>query len=225
VAGYRSLVTPARVLSVILVVYAVFTVVVVLSDLAELTLINRIVGDPGSVTHAETDASDQRQALLALVDVLCLLGIGVLFLVWFRLAYRNLPALGVESPRFSSGWAVGAWFVPFLNLVRPKQIMDEIWLNSDPLPAQPAANSMRQRVPLMLHCWWALVILGGVIGWIAFNLDRNATTPEQIQDASAMTMVSDSVYLPLTILAYLVVADVTRRQEARAVRLATGRPA
>jgi hypothetical protein len=58
----------------------------------------------------------------------------------FRRAYRNLPALGAESPRFSSGWAVGAWFVPFLNLVRPKQIMDDIWRASDPaLPAHPGA--------------------------------------------------------------------------------------
>jgi hypothetical protein len=48
------------------------------------------------------------------------------FLVWFHRAYTNLPALGIEPLPYATGWTIGAWLVPLLNLVRPKQIMDTI---------------------------------------------------------------------------------------------------
>jgi hypothetical protein len=34
--------------------------------------------------------------------------------------------------RWSAGWAIGAWFVPVLSLVRPKAILNDIWRASDP---------------------------------------------------------------------------------------------
>lgn len=124
-ATYRPLVRPARTLFFLFAVTLVLTVVALLSDSAELNLLGRIVEDPASVSAAEANASDQRQGVIGLLQLLVYLGTVVAFLVWFRRAYRNLPALGAESLRFSSGWAVGAWFVPFLNLVRPKQLADE----------------------------------------------------------------------------------------------------
>ena len=54
------------------------------------------------------------------------------FLVWLHRAWTNLLALGREPLPYSPGWAVGAWLVPFLNLVRPKRMMDIVWRGSDP---------------------------------------------------------------------------------------------
>ena len=54
---------------------------------------------------------------------------GVFFLFWFHRAYRNLPALGGDR-RYGTGWAIGSWFVPFLNAWRPKQIVNDIWRES-----------------------------------------------------------------------------------------------
>jgi Domain of unknown function (DUF4328)/Protein of unknown function (DUF2510) len=214
--AYRSLGTLAKTLFVLLVVGFVLGVIVVLSGWVELDLLGRIVADPGSVSTAEAEASDQRQALIALVDLLLWLGTAVVFIVWFRRAYRNLPALGVEAPRFSSGWAVGAWFVPFLNLVRPKQIMDDIWQASDPaLPARQSGAGIRPPVPFLLTAWWTMFIVTNLLAWYAFTLARDATSPEQLRTASAATFASDILYLPLTALAYQVIARVTRRQEAR----------
>jgi hypothetical protein len=224
--GYRPLVTPARTLFVLFAVILVLTVVALLSGWAELSMLGRMVEDPASVSPADADASDLRQGLIGLLQVLLYLGTGVAFLVWFRRAYRNLPTLGAESLRFSSGWAVGAWFVPFLNLVRPKQITDDIWRASDPaLPARPGAVWKQQRVPALLHWWWALFILSGLLGWAAFRSGLGATTPQELQTASAVTLTGDFLYLPLTILASQVVAQVTRRQEARASQLAASRTA
>lgn len=134
--AHKSLTTPARTLFVFFAATLVLTVVALLSGWIELRLLGRIVADPASVSSVEADASDRRQALIGMLQLLLYLGTVLAFLVWFRRAYRNLPILGAESLRFSNGWAVGAWFVPFLNLVRPKQLADDIWRASDPaLPA------------------------------------------------------------------------------------------
>jgi Domain of unknown function (DUF4328)/Protein of unknown function (DUF2510) len=222
--AYRSPVPPARVLFVLFAVTLLLTVAAVLSGWAELSLLGRVVEDPASVGPAEAAASDRRQALIGLLQLLLYLGTVVVFLVWFRRAYRNLPALGAESLRFSGGWAVGAWFVPFLNLVRPKQLADDIWRASDPaLPPQPGAAWKQQRVPPLVHWWWALFVASNLLGWAAFRLGQDATTAEGLRTGSAITLAGDVLDLPLTILALWLVAQVTRRQEARAAQLAARR--
>jgi Protein of unknown function (DUF2510)/Domain of unknown function (DUF4328) len=101
--AYRSLVPPARVLLVLFAATLVLTVAALLSGWVELSLLGRIVEDPASVGPAQADASDQRQALIGLLQLLLYLGTVVAFLVWFRRAYRNLPTLGTESLRYAGG--------------------------------------------------------------------------------------------------------------------------
>lgn len=43
----------------------------------------------------------------------------VFFLIWLNRSYKNLTPLGAQDLAYSSGWAVGYWFIPFVNLVRP----------------------------------------------------------------------------------------------------------
>jgi hypothetical protein len=223
-ATYQPLLTPARTLYFMFAVTLVLTVIALLSDWAELSLLGRILEDPASVSPAEANASDQRQGVIGLLQLLLYLGTVVAFLVWFRRAYSNLPALGAESLRFSSGWAVGAWFVPFLNLVRPKQLADDVWRASDPtLPAQVGAAWKQQRVASLLHWWWALFIASNLVGWASLRLGLDATTPEELQTVSAVTLAGDFLDLPLTILALWMVAQVSRRQETRTAQLVASR--
>jgi Domain of unknown function (DUF4328) len=114
--------------------------------------------------------------------------------------------------------------VPFLNLVRPKQLADDIWRASDPAPPpQPGAAWKRQQVASLLHWWWALFIASNLLGWAAFRLGQDATTPKELQTGSAITLAGDFLDLPLTILACWLVAQVTRHQETRSAQLAARR--
>ena len=54
----------------------------------------------------------------------------VLFLMWKHRASKNLAPLGVSNQRFSPRWAVAYYFIPILNLFRPYQAMEEIYLRS-----------------------------------------------------------------------------------------------
>ncbi|MEO5838213.1 MAG: DUF4328 domain-containing protein [Acidimicrobiales bacterium] len=77
---------------------------------------------------------------------------GIVFVIWFQRCYKNSQALGTANLRFSSGWAAGAWFVPFLHFVRPKQIADAIWKSTDPAaPAQQGSSWMVKKVPALMH--------------------------------------------------------------------------
>jgi len=69
---------------------------------------------------------------VSIFNLIVLIVTVIVFLICQHRAYNNLPPLGVPRPDFSSGWVVGSWFVPFLNLFRPYQIMKYIRDKSDP---------------------------------------------------------------------------------------------
>jgi hypothetical protein len=214
---YRPLGTLARVVVMLLAAYFVVTAIGVGSDWLELELINRVTEAQAAVTQAQLDATDARQNLIGILQLLIYLATGIMFIIWFRRAYRNLVAWGTESLRFEAGWTVGGWLVPFLNLVRPKQIMNDLWRATDPeLPVQPGIAWKQVRVPLLVHAWWLLFLLSLAVGVVASNLRGEASTLEEFGSASIVTLLSDALILPAAVLAFLVVNQITQRQRERA---------
>jgi len=104
----------------------------------EIQLLSR-ADSGGIVTMEQANANDIRQALVGLGQMAVYFATVVAFLMWMHRAHRNLPALGAQNLKYSPGWAVGGWFVPFLNLVRPYQVMGEIWRESKPVPRDELA--------------------------------------------------------------------------------------
>jgi hypothetical protein len=104
---------------VLLSVYFVVTAIGLVSDWLELELANRLVEDQAAVPPAELDASDARQGLIGILQVLIYLATGIVFIIWFRRAYRNLEAWGTKgcgsrlAGRSGDGWCPSSiWFVP-----------------------------------------------------------------------------------------------------------------
>lgn len=86
---------------------------------------------------------------------------GIPFIIWFHRAYKGLRLHGVET-RFSPGWAIGCWFVPFANWVLPGMIGDEIWR-----AGRPANEAVRTGSSWNLaRVWWALYIGSGLFGYV-----------------------------------------------------------
>jgi hypothetical protein len=127
----------------------------------------------------------------------------------------------MEPLPFAPGWAVGAWPVPFLNLVRPKQIMDTIWRGSD--PDRPPVDGFWSNgpVPVLVHLWWAVLLLSWLADRVLVTLLRNGSSSvEALRAASVGTLASDGLGLLLGLLCFELVRRATRRQQARAARLA-----
>jgi hypothetical protein len=92
---------------------------------------------------------------------------GICFIIWFRAAYRNLELAGIQL-RFSRGWSIGSWFVPFLNFVRPKHMANDFWRVSRFRAVRPGASVTPvdiagQPVSPLVHWWWGLYLAGGPV--------------------------------------------------------------
>lgn len=194
----------------------VLSIAAIVSGAFEARLLLKIESG-GFWTDAEIDANDTRQFIVGIAQLLLFIVTGIVWLVWFSRAYKNLPALGARNLRFKPGWAIGSWFVPFLNLVRPKAMTDDTWRASDPTaPAIQEGPYKGRRVSPVLHAWWALFIISQLLGRIVFRWAMAAETIEEIRSGNIAAMLADVIDVPLTVLALLVVLQITRRQEERA---------
>lgn len=97
--------------------------------------------------------------------VLC----AVAFLLWFYRAHEWVQMNGPRRLERSSGWAVGSFFVPFLNLVLPCIAMMDVWggshANAGPeAPGRPKRGSGSGLVLLWWFSFLGASILAGVAG-------------------------------------------------------------
>jgi hypothetical protein len=93
-----------------------------------------------------------------------------MFIPWFAMAYGNLRRLGVQHMRWSNGWAVGWWFVPIMNLFRPKQMANDVWRGSEQGADVGSERWRLLPVSPVVHWWWGLYLAGGAVAGIGSAL-------------------------------------------------------
>ncbi|QKG54175.1 DUF4328 domain-containing protein [Hymenobacter sp. BRD67] len=92
----------------------------------------------------------------------------IVLIMWLRRAYYNLHQLPDIHPDYSDGWAAGAWFVPFINFVRPFTIMREVWNGT-----QRAALGRILERPTILSWWWTIFVLRMIEGRVTAKFGSN----------------------------------------------------
>src|SRR4051812_15977015 len=99
----------------------------------------------------------------AAIIMLCLRLIFLtVFILWMRRAYHNLHKSGIKRLRYHESWAAAAWFVPGINLVRPRTIMKEIWDETQQaFYKNPHSDSRRDTI---IDYWWGFYLLAAVSG-------------------------------------------------------------
>ncbi|NQV06472.1 DUF4328 domain-containing protein, partial [bacterium] len=197
--------------------------IAVASDIAEFRLVGDLIRLPSRVTESTVTATDQRQTVIAFIQLAGTLVAGGLFIIWTRRAYRNLWGLGTRGMRFRPGWAVGSWLVPIINLFRPKQIVDDIHRASDPALPVGSMSWRGSPVPALFHVWWALWVVGGVIGTWA-GLQPQPTSLGEYRALTGVLAVLDAMQALAAIFAAWSVEVVTRRQEERALTVLSLKP-
>lgn len=218
-SSYSSPRNHARVASALLAGSVVVNAIAVASSIRHVVLWSRLIDDPGAVTVDQIQTTTDRQDAFGIIQLVFLLVVGISMIVWTRRVYRNLEPLGARSLRFGEGWAIGGWFVPFLNLVRPKQIVDDVWRASDPARSEREPQAWRDRqVSPLLHWWWGAWIASNLIGFVAQAQDE--ATADAARSQAIWLMVSDGAGVVASLLALAVVLRLTDRQIARADRLA-----
>jgi len=144
----------------------------------------------------------------------------IFFLIWLNKANKNLTPLGADYLEFSSGWAVGWWFVPFANLVKPFQVVREVWRESDPEIEEGTGflSNVASGAPGYMALWWGLWIVSNIFNNIAARASEASST-ESIQLSGAVFAASGATGVAAAVLAIMVVRDITQRQELRFARI------
>jgi hypothetical protein len=164
---------------------------------------------------------------VALLQFVVFIATAVAFLLWLHRAYRNLPALGATRLDTTPGWAVAYFFIPFVNLVKPFQVVREIWRESR-RGAEGGENfggvSSRTGTPALIGWWWAFWIIANVVGRVSDRAAVTAGTIEGMLLASWITIGSDALFVIAAVLAILVVKRIDEMQETEFGQMAAQSP-
>jgi hypothetical protein len=200
----------ARWATIFLLAALIVDVLTIGTDLGQMMAIDKYLdgrnGDAGAVT-----LWDDRQSLVALLEFLALLAGGILFIRWFHAAYRNVTSLAPAEVRFKPGWAIGAWFVPFLCLWRPKQIADEIWHVAELQPALADDRASSPGTTTLMTLWWATWIIGTFLGNFSGRLLFGDNTLADIRNHDKLDIAAGCLDIVAAVLAILVVRRITAR--------------
>lgn len=206
---FKTLETLTNALIFLLSSLILFSVINIYAEAKDISYLNSNV-DSGGVLYY--DGSSFESILIAfsgLFYIIIFFSSLIVYFIWVRQAYRNLASLQLKPAEFSSGWAIGSYFVPILNLFRPYTMMKEIWFGSQPknnLPDESEYEKIdRLTSTTFLKIWWTVFLINGSVGNYAFRLSIKAETASELIKSNWVGIVSDAVgiILSLTII-YLV---------------------
>jgi hypothetical protein len=151
--------------------------------------------------------------VLGLTAVAVYLATVVVFLMWLYRVSNNVAAFGKQTQN-SSGWAVGSFFVPIINLFVPYVSVKDIWSKSEPTGADATVYSYSP--PGFFPAWWGF--------WLASNITSNIYFRMTMAEASAEALatigiLSEVLSIAAAFFAIQVVREIERRQEERARNL------
>jgi len=206
-AAYHFLRDPSRLtkfLQQLLFVSILVACIALVDDLAEYVQVRT-----GKATPDQVVDNDPVQGIVGLLQSGLGLVTGITFLKWVYRAYKNIQGFGAEDLRYSPSWAVAYYFMPILGLIRPVQVMNEIWRASeDPRDWRHRPGSW------LIGSWWTLFLVYALITQISLQLAIQASNNDQWNFAAIMAILGDLFSIPLSIAALRLVTEVFRRQKA-----------
>ncbi len=201
----RFLIDPSRLtrfLQRLLWIGAAVAAIAVVLDLVEFFQVRT-----GRISFDQLEMSDPLQAAVGLLQSMLQVTTGVVFLRWVFRSYKNIQGFGTSGLRFSPGWAVGYYFIPFLSLIRPLQVMSEIWRASE----NPSDWSKRHSSRLVT-VWWILFLTYSIATQISFELALQVSTLDQWSVSAGFAILSDILSIPLSIAVLRLISRVYQNQ-------------
>ncbi len=203
--GYTFTKSPfglTQALKVMLWIQMGVAVISIFSDFGQMNL-----ASSGNITTEAAEANDARQGMIGLLYLGVFIATGIIFLKWIYRANLNCRGFGATDMKFTPGWSIGYYFIPFLNLVRPYQAMKEIWkVSSDP------KNWQAQQGSGILGWWWALWLISGFLGQMTFRMSMNVNSPSSLEAATMVSILSSLVEIPLILVAVTLITSIIKKQ-------------
>jgi hypothetical protein len=95
----------------------------------------------------------------------------ICFFLWlWRMSWNANNLMQAQGVRNSPGWAIGAFFVPVLNLFLPCVVLQELWQSSDPGATRNGHAWKNSPCSWVVRSWWLLCLAGLILGNVAVNI-------------------------------------------------------
>ncbi|MEO0510885.1 MAG: DUF4328 domain-containing protein [Verrucomicrobiota bacterium] len=136
--------------------------------------------------------SDTIAGIVGLIFMIMAIIIGIVFLKWIYRVNKNLNTMSGGGLKFTPGWSIGWYFIPFANIYKPYQAMKEIYLTCKDNPDAKTS---------LLVQWWSFWILSSAVGQIVFRATSGAETVGDHLDGVIIYMFSDGIDILLNLIA------------------------
>ncbi len=189
------------------------TIVALISGILEYHLLNDF--KKGIYTSelqrmAAAESSDVRQGLVGIIQIVVFIVTGILVLKWIRHANWNARQLGAVGMKFTPGWSIGWYFIPFFAVYKPYQAMNEIWRAS-----KNPANWQSESASSILGWWWFIWITAGVVNQTSLRLSLSAKELDELIAANVVTLFPDVISIPVNLLILAIVTSVYKMQMSK----------
>jgi hypothetical protein len=229
VEPYASTRPHMKLLMIVLAVNVFVQVVAVVSAFMHIDLLYKlmsygIIEQLSPAVRAQQQASEARETLVRIAQVVAFAGSGIVFVFWLHRAYANLKALGGE-PRYSPAWAVAAFVVPVVNLFLPFLILQEVWRASDPETVDTKGAKALNIVvedsskSLLVVVWWGLWLLTVIDGVVAYRWHAGRQVLNDDAIASWLVIAMSLLLIVNSIVTLMLARKITARQDERSRRL------
>lgn len=160
-----------------------------------------------------------RPATVGMLQIVGGVCTAVAWLRWLHRAYCNLALVGSKRATFTPGRAVGFWFIPFVNLVRPYQVVKDLWLRSASLNDRDAYDDLP--APAFVTGWWGCLVV-----YVLSSVARDARSPVDLAAITEAGVAVDAIGIVAAALAVRVVwgIDLYQQQFAGWIPLPDARP-
>ena len=166
----------------------------------------------GTYTFDDESASLARVTLFYQIAASVFAFTSLPFLVWVHRVVENIHGF-MPAVRFSTGWSVGYFFVPLINLVRPIQVMQDTWkISTRPL-------GWADRGPSIVVAIWGLLWVAHFLLTIAGLLwGTQNPASEDSMFALRISLANSANYTALCVMTGVLVYGITSKQK-RLVRV------
>ncbi|MFD9302910.1 DUF4328 domain-containing protein [Streptomyces sp. NPDC060048] len=158
---------------------------------------------------------DALMGLVAVVSLPLLLASAAAFIPWFHRVHGNAEIFNPGAVTRSSGWAIGAWFIPLGNFFLPYAMAKEIWAASLQLGPD---GSFRRVSTAPLTSWWLLWVASLIADRVYGSLYGDATDAQELASSADASVVYGLLSLAAAVLAIVFVRKLTALQTVKAAQ-------
>ncbi|MEZ5229588.1 MAG: DUF4328 domain-containing protein [Acidimicrobiales bacterium] len=140
----------------------------------------------------------------AIVSLAMLFVSGITTMMWLHRLTSNTEALRPGEGDHEAKWAILGWIVPFLNFVRPQQMIKQAWSLTRPRDRNTAA------APRIVRSWWAAFLAASLLPRLAIAGGQQPALDDVIF-STYVVVVSNMALVAAGVLFVSVVSRLTAR--------------